>query len=120
MVDFIVGPAQTNLPPVVAALLPLLKGPLPAPHAVQAFLKCKDVVFSSLFHPDDPWLAPLLAFVSLRLFEPAVDLSSSGWTDEPLKEALQRAISLLHMRTIGGLKGRHGEQLISILSPPVP
>ena len=51
MVDFIVGPAQTNLPPVVAALLPLLKGPLPAPHAVQAFLKCKDVVFSRYSGP---------------------------------------------------------------------
>ena len=59
----------------------------------------------SLFHPDDPWLAPLFAYVTLRLFEPAIDLSSSGWTDEPLKDALGRAVSLLHMRAIGGLKG---------------
>ena len=46
MVDFIVAPAQTQLPEIVAALLPLVKSPLPAPQAVQAWLKCKDVVFS--------------------------------------------------------------------------
>ena len=46
MVDFIVAPAQTQLPAIVTALLPLVKAPLPAPQAIQAWLKCKDVVFS--------------------------------------------------------------------------
>eukprot|EP00117_Sycon_ciliatum_P034892 scpid3464/ scgid26544/ Translational activator GCN1; GCN1-like protein 1 len=84
---------QKHMPQLVTWLRRLLRCPLGAGHAADAWVKLRPVAFDD--EEDNVWLGKSVSHVTLRLLDPPTCLDES-WEEEPLLAQAKRVLVQLH------------------------